>query len=491
MSDAPTADLRLRFSALSDVGRVRKDNQDSGYAGPWLLAVCDGVGGAARGDVASSTAIQQIRRIDQRPENDNVLGLVAGALHRAHDRISELVDSDSSLAGTSTTATVALFNGHQLAIAHVGDSRAYLVRAGTISQLTHDHTFVQSLVDEGRITEAEARTHPNRNLILKAVDGVHDTEPDLFTLDLAEGDRILLCSDGASGSLDDERLLDILSTGTPDFAAVELVRASLEAGSTDNVTCVVADVISATDDEPDAGPTTGDGEGGAVSTTPLLVGAAAELPRRSIGQMASRFLGHRAGDTGEIEAIPDEVPAHAFPSDPIDPEVARYAPRAPGRFGWLKVLGVVAVLVGMVWAAAAALWAASQQQYFVSVQDDDRITIFRGVDYDFPLVDLNTAVETYDVTIDQLCDFEARSVREGIEAANLASAQRKVRELVEDSECAGSPLGSTNLPFAPGDYSEAPGESDAPVESEAPGGTSDEGGDDFGSGPGLGTEEAP
>src|SRR5690606_23821415 len=141
--------------------------------------------GAARGDVASSTAIQQIRRIDKRPENDNVLGLVAGALHRAHDRISELVDSDSSLTGTSTTATVALFNGRQLAVAHVGDSRAYLVRAGTISQLTHDHTFVQSLIDEGRITEAEARTHPNRNLILKAVDGVHDTEPDLFTLDVA------------------------------------------------------------------------------------------------------------------------------------------------------------------------------------------------------------------------------------------------------------------------------------------------------------------
>lgn len=482
VSDAPTTNLRLRFSALSDVGRVRKDNQDSGYAGPWLLAVCDGVGGAARGDVASSTAIQQIRRIDKRPENDNVLGLVAGALHRAHDRISELVDSDSSLTGTSTTATVALFNGRQLAVAHVGDSRAYLVRAGTISQLTHDHTFVQSLIDEGRITEAEARTHPNRNLILKAVDGVHDTEPDLFTLDVAEGDRILLCSDGASGSLNDERLLDILSTGTPDFAAVELVRASLEAGSTDNVTCVVADVVSDTDDDPEAGQETGDGADDSVRTMPLLVGAAAELPRRSIGQMASRFLGHRAGDTGEIEAIPAEVPAHAFPSDPIDPEVARYAPRAPGRFGWLRVIGVVAVLVGMVWAAGAALWAASQQQYFVSVQDD-RITIFRGVDYDFPLVDLNTAVETYDVTVDQLCDFEARSVREGIEAANLAAAQRKVRELVEESRCATSSIGSAELPFAPDDYTEAPGESDGP------GGTSDDGDSDLGSGAGLGTEE--
>ncbi|WP_235735671.1 PP2C family protein-serine/threonine phosphatase [Nocardioides alcanivorans] len=441
-TDAPSSPgLRLRYSALSDVGRVRKDNQDSGYAGPWLLAVCDGVGGAARGDIASSTAIQQIRRIDQRPTGDDLIGLVAGALHRAHDRISELVDADTSLTGTSTTATLALFDGQQLTIGHVGDSRAYLVRAGTISQLTHDHTFVQSLIDEGRITEAEARTHPHRNLILRAVDGVHDTEPDLFTLELAEGDRIMLCSDGASGSLEDERLLDILSTGTPDYATVELVRASLEAGSTDNVTCVVADVVGPEDEASADGPDTGDGSESAPSTTPLLVGAAAELPRRGLGQMASRFLGHRNGDTGEIEPVPAEVPEHAFLNDPIDPEVARYAPRPPGRFLWLKAIGVLAVLVGMVWAAGAAMWAASQQQYYVSVKDD-RITIFRGVDYDVPFVSLSTAVETYDATVDSMCEFEAESLREGIEAANLQAAQRKVQELITENTCADDDLGN-------------------------------------------------
>ena len=125
---------------------------------------------------------------------------------------------------------------------HVGDSRAYLFRDGEISQLTNDHTFVQGLIDEGRITEAEARVHPHRNLILRAVDGIHDLEPDLFVLELVVGDRLLLCSDGACGVLDDGRLADILSSGSPDYAAVELVRASLEAGSSDNVTCVVADV---------------------------------------------------------------------------------------------------------------------------------------------------------------------------------------------------------------------------------------------------------
>ena len=153
---APTerAALRLQFAAISDVGRVRKDNQDSGYAGPWLLTVCDGVGGAARGDIASSTAVQQLRRLDA-PPSDDLLGQVAGALHRAHDRIGELVDEDPALNGTSTTATVALFDGNRLGIGHVGDSRAYLYRDGELSQLTHDHTFVQSLIDEARRPERE------------------------------------------------------------------------------------------------------------------------------------------------------------------------------------------------------------------------------------------------------------------------------------------------------------------------------------------------
>ncbi|MGA8248415.1 MAG: protein phosphatase 2C domain-containing protein, partial [Nocardioides sp.] len=239
--------FRLQYAAISDVGRVRKDNQDSGYAGPWLLTVCDGVGGAARGDLASSTAIGQLRRLDQPPaeddDEDHRLELVAGALHRASDRIGDLVDEEPALSGTSTTATVALFDGERLAMGHVGDSRAYLFRGQEISQLTSDHTFVQSLIDDGRITEEDARTHPHRNLILKALDGVHEVDPDLFTVQLAEHDRILLCSDGASGSLDNGRLADILATGSPDYAAVELVRASLEAGSTDNVTCIVADVV--------------------------------------------------------------------------------------------------------------------------------------------------------------------------------------------------------------------------------------------------------
>ena len=417
--------LQLRFAALSDVGRVRRDNQDSGYAGPWLLSVCDGVGGAARGDIASSTAVQQLRRLDERPAGDPV-ALVAGALHRAHDRIGELVEHDPALNGTSTTATLALFDGHKIAIGHVGDTRAYLLRDGVLPRLTTDHPFVQSLIDEGRISEEEARVHPHRNLILQALDGVHEAEPDLFSEEVRAGDRLLLCSDGACGVLDDDRIADILGTATPDFAAVELVRASLEAGSSDNVTCVVADVVPADQGDP-------------IDPTPLLVGAAAELPRRRTGLAAagtSRFRGHRSGDTGELDPVPaDDPPAgagRAITSDPLDrDEELRYAPQAPRRFVWLKRLSAAAVVLGLLWMAAAGAWFWSQKQYYVGVHDG-AVTIFRGIDSELLGVELGTAYEQSDLAVATLSDYVRGTVENGIEARSLEDARHVIQNLAAE-----------------------------------------------------------
>jgi PPM family protein phosphatase len=413
--------LRLDYAAISDVGRVRKDNQDSGYVGPWVIAVCDGVGGAARGDVASSTAIQQLRRLDEKP-TDDLLGQVAGAIHRAHDRLGELVEEEPALNGTSTTVTVALFDGERIGMGHLGDSRAYLFRNGEIRQLTSDHTFVQTLIDEGRITEEEARVHPHRNLILKALDGMGEAEPDLFLVDLEPGDRLLLCSDGASGSLNDGRLADILSGGTPDYAAVELVRASLEAGSTDNVTCLVADVVDAA-------------EAGEGDLAPMLVGAAADLKRKR-GAMTGLFRGHRSGDTGELDPVPDDLPpdaTHAIPSDPIDPEEARYAPRPPRRFTGTRRLLATLVVLGVLWIVLAGAWSWSQGQYYVS-ESDGVVTIYRGLNGDLAGLDLSSPYESSDVDLDRLSDFDARKVREGIEAGNLSDARRTVENLAQRQE---------------------------------------------------------
>jgi PPM family protein phosphatase len=420
-------DLRLEYGAVSDVGRVRRDNQDSGYAGPWLLAVCDGVGGAARGDIASATAITQLRRLDEPPGSDSadeLLGRVAGAVHRAHDRLVELVDEDPALSGTSTTATVLAFDGLRLGVGHVGDSRAYLFRDGSIRQLTLDHTFVQTLIDEGRITEEEARVHPHRNLIMRAIDAVSDSEPDLFIVDLEPGDRLLVCSDGACGVLDDGRMADILSGGSPEYAAVELVRASLEAGSSDNVTCVVADVHDATD-----APTDDDAD-----PDVLVVGAAAER-RLQRGRSGGLFRGHRSGDTGELDPVPD-LPAgaaDAFESDPIDPEAARYAPRAPRRYVWAKRLFALALVVGVAWIAVAGLWSWSQHQYYVGEQDGS-VVIFRGVNASIGGFDLSEPYQTSDVDLDRLPDFYAGKVRDGIDAKDLDDAQSTVQNLAANQE---------------------------------------------------------
>ncbi len=401
--------LALRYAALSDVGRVRKDNQDSGYAGTHLLVVADGVGGAARGDVASSTAVQAMRRLDGPPDGDPLEAL-AGAIHRAHDRIAELVEQDPELDGTSTTVTSVLFDGSRVGVAHIGDSRGYLLRDGTLSQLTKDHTFVQSLIDEGRITEEESRTHPHRNLILRAVDGVHETDPDLFYIELVPGDRLLLCSDGASGVLDQGRLTDILGTGSVDYAVVELIRASLDAGSSDNVTCVVADVVA----QPEgAAPAAGG---------PVVVGAAAEQPRRAGPTSKSFFRGHRGGDTGEIEPVPGETPA------PTDPEELRYAPQEPRRGRWgRRVLALLVVLV--VLAAAAVLgyrW--SQQQYYVA-DHAGKVAVFRGVQADVPGITMSHVTETSRVTTASLPDDATERLSSGIPADSLADARDTVSRL--------------------------------------------------------------
>ncbi|MEZ5194251.1 MAG: protein phosphatase 2C domain-containing protein [Nocardioides sp.] len=403
-STAPPTSLRLRYAAISDVGRVRKDNQDSGYAGPWLLAICDGVGGAARGDIASATALQQLRRLDEPPTEDDLLDEVTVALHRAHTRIAELVAEDPALATTSTTATLVRFDGSRVAVGHVGDSRAYLFRDGSLSQLTSDHTFVQTLIDEGRITEDDARSHPHRNLILKAIDGVHELEPDLFYVTLAPGDRLLLCSDGVNSALANGRIGDILSSGTPDYAAVELVRASLDAGSTDNITCLVADAVPAeTPVEDELGP--------------MLVGAAAELPRRALGaRAAGLFRGHRSGDTGEIEPIADEIPAEAgdaIANDPlVDPETIRYAPRARPRFVWTRRLLALLTLAGVVWAGLGVAQWWMQRQYYVG-QQDGVVTIFRGLDGDILGYPLSHPYESTNLLVSQLSQVDEASVTEG------------------------------------------------------------------------------
>jgi len=411
--------LRLRYTALSDVGRVRKDNQDSGYAGPHFLAIADGVGGSARGDVASSTAIGELHALDAPPGNDLQSALAEG-IDKAHHKIAELVDQHPELDGTSTTVTAAIFDGTRIGIGHVGDSRGYLLREGKISQLTKDHTFVQSLIDEGRITEEESRVHPHRNLILRAVDGVHETEPDLFLVELMPGDRIMLCSDGASGVLDDAALAAILGTGTVEASAVELIRAALEAGSSDNVTVVVADVVDTAAEDPE--------ETQAVLIGPIVVGAAAEK-RKGLGSRRQR----KKADTGELDPVPSQPGDQPRGTD-VDPEALRYAPRAPRRFGWLRRIVAVAVVGVLLWLGGSSAYAWSQKQYYVA-PNADHVAIYRGVEADLPILTLHRVYETSSVKVDELPDFFRGQVSDGMGATNLSDARAIVQRLQRASDC--------------------------------------------------------
>ncbi len=414
MSRAEHAPLRLNYSALSDMGPVRKDNQDSGYAGPHLLAVADGVGGSARGDVASAAAIERLRSLDIPPGNDPLAEL-SGAITAAHTRIAGLVRRHPELEGTSTTVSALLFDGTRVGLAHVGDSRAYLLREGELSQLTKDHTFVQGLVDEGRITDEESRVHPHRNLILKAVDGVREPDPDLTLLEVRLGDRLMVCSDGACGVLDNTRLAEILSEGTPDFAAVELVSASLAAGTTDNVTVVVADVVEDTEESSDTTQ--------AMSLGPLIVGAAAEAPRLAA-------LDDTA--TGKIPVIPSD--GSSDESADVDPEEVRYAPRPPSRFRWVRRALALAIIGVLAWAGGAAAYAWTQKQYYVGVAGD-YVAIYRGVQASLPLIKLHTVAETSNILVTDLPDFRQKAVRAGMDASGLDDARATVERLDKAAQC--------------------------------------------------------
>jgi PPM family protein phosphatase len=261
---------RLRVGGRSDVGLHRRNNQDSMYAGTYLIAVADGVGGAAGGEVASWVTITALTPLDRETVADPQSALRAAA-EQADTSIRETVARNPDLAGMSTTLTAILATDDELTLAHIGDSRAYLLRGGELTQLTHDHTLVQSLIDEGQITEDEALTHPRRSWILRALDGRGQPDLDIVPLDVEPGDRYLVCSDGLSSYVSEADIAAALAGDDPQLAAERLTALALKAGGPDNISCVVAD------------PVTGE----LVHQPPILGGAIAEPPPPAVTAQAS------------------------------------------------------------------------------------------------------------------------------------------------------------------------------------------------------------
>jgi PPM family protein phosphatase len=241
--------LVLRYAARSDVGLVRSNNEDSVYAGARLLALADGMGGHAAGEVASQLVIAALAHLDDDEPGGDLLAKLDGAIRSGNSAIAAQVEMEPDLEGMGTTLTAILFAGNRLGLAHIGDSRAYLLRDGELTQITKDDTFVQTLVDEGRITREEAHSHPQRSLIMRALTG-HEVEPTLTMREVRTGDRYLLCSDGLSDPVSDETILDALQIPDVTDSADRLIELALRGGGPDNVTVVVADVV-----DYDYGPT--------------------------------------------------------------------------------------------------------------------------------------------------------------------------------------------------------------------------------------------
>ncbi|MFD9688496.1 PP2C family protein-serine/threonine phosphatase [Kitasatospora sp. NPDC059146] len=439
--------LVLRFAAGSHKGLIREGNEDSGYAGPRLLAVADGMGGAAAGEVASSEVLGSIVRLDEDVPGADLLTLLGDAVQGANDRLRQMVEEDPQLEGMGCTLTAMLWTGQRMGLVHVGDSRAYLLRDGSLVQITQDHTWVQRLVDEGRITPEEAETHPQRSLLMRALDGRGQVEPDLSIREVRAGDRYLICSDGLSGPVSHQTLQDTLgSYYSPEQTVQELIQLALRGGGPDNITCIVADVI-------DVGAT--DTMSGQFNDVPVVVGAVAETPPsstaadRSIADTpAGRAAGLGRGPQGAFgPAEGYDAAGNAFgPAEGYEGDGGYGYPAEPSVYGTeefdgeqpsrrkrrgLTVPLAVLVTLGLLGGAGYFGYRWTQDQYYIG-EDGDHVAIYQGVNQNLAGLSLSSVHESHsDAPLKWLPQDQRAQVNRTISVGSLSDAQKTMGTLVD------------------------------------------------------------
>ncbi|KJE22203.1 serine/threonine protein phosphatase [Frankia torreyi] len=413
--------LRLHFAVRSDVGHVREGNEDSAYAGQRLLAVADGMGGHAAGEVASSMVISRLADLDDDIDSDDLVTELNEAVRDANRQLREMSLENSALDGMGTTVTAVLSSGDMLGVLHVGDSRAYLLREGILSQVTHDHTLVQDLVDQGRITPEQANTHPQRSLLMRALDG-REVEPDLSVRQARDGDRYLLCTDGLSGVVSEETILETLLLPTPQDAVDQLVDLALKGGGPDNITVVVADI---SEDRGESRP------------YPLVAGAAAE--KRVVPGAASARSGPdprypdaesaaakaaRIGRSGFHRRDRQEQASDRGDGESDDADGEGDARRRSGR----RILFVSTVVFVLVVAGAAAGWTYVRGQYYVGVDENGRVALFQGVKGSIAGVHLSSKV-SHGPLLSEFTPADQDDVRRGIPANSRDEGKQIIARL--------------------------------------------------------------
>ena len=403
----------FHYAARSDVGMVRSNNEDSGYAGPHLLAMADGMGGHAGGDVASSTVVASLVELD----GESLSGREASTallerIRAANAEIGHQVHEDPKLDGMGTTLIAMLRTGDRITLAHIGDSRAFLVRDGQVTQVTKDHSFVQNLVDEGRITADEATTHPQRSLVTRVLTGHDDDEPDLVVRQGKAGDRYVIASDGLTDYVARETIEEVLvSAKDPAECADRLVALALRAGAPDNVTVVVGDLVDIA-------------RVAAPPTQPQVVGAA-----------AARTKGTRPiPTTPAAKAAALTKAATAGDDDDEGVTLAEEGPRGRGGTA-LRIAAALVVAVVVLAGGSYAAYAWSQQQYYLGEQDGV-VTVFRGVDQTLGWVSLSRPEYATTIADDDLPASYQQNIAAGISTASRAEADTRVSELrVQAAAC--------------------------------------------------------
>ncbi|KUF15850.1 protein phosphatase [Streptomyces silvensis] len=443
MYPEPTGEVRmslsLRFAAGSHKGMIREGNEDSGYAGPRLLAIADGMGGQAAGEVASSEVISTLVTLDDDVPGSDILTSLGTAVQRANDQLRLMVEEDPQLEGMGTTLTALLWTGQRLGLVHVGDSRAYLLRDGVLTQITQDHTWVQRLVDEGRITEEEATTHPQRSLLMRALGSGDHVEPDLSIREVRAGDRYLICSDGLSGVVSHQTMEDTLASYQgPQETVQELIQLALRGGGPDNITVIVADVLDID---------TGDTLAGQLSDTPVVVGAVAENQLQANDDGAMQTPAGRASGLGRQAPPPSGggfgPPGSGESTPGYDPEGGSFGAygdedllKPGGGRKWLKRSLYTALALAVIGGGLYGGYRWTQTQYYVGTKDE-HVALYRGIDQDLAWVSLSKVEKDHpEIELKYLPPYQRKQVESAIGEGSLDKAEKKIGELgLQASAC--------------------------------------------------------
>jgi PPM family protein phosphatase len=409
--------IRTVSYAASDVGKVRSSNQDSGYAGVNLFFVADGMGGHAGGDIASAITAQHVAKADEPVENSQQAEQkLIDYIWQANEKLGASVAEHSELAGMGTTFSGIFVNGTSVSIGHIGDSRIYLARDGVVKQITSDHTFVQRLVDTGRITEEEALVHPRRSVLMRVLGDVEQfPEVDLETFETKPGDRWMVCSDGLSGVVPEGLMHRILlSNSTVQEATDLLVGEALEFGAPDNVTVVLVDVLDAKDEVE-------------VSPARTFVGSAASevVIEERKGRRILRILNPMT--LIEMLQKPEDPTSFAPESEELLEKILK---ETKGRIRARRLRQIATYLL-IVAAATYGLFLAyeyTQTRYFVGT-NDGVVVIYKGIKEELGPFKFSTVYEVSNITLDSLTDFQREALERSIGTENLEDARRVLDQL--------------------------------------------------------------